>query len=55
MQHGVLVIELWTIAILVFTPVAEVVLHWNELRLLHLANSPDLVDLALLPLEDLRR
>ena len=53
MLNGVLIIEFWAIAILVFTPVAEVVLHWNELSLLHLANSPDLVDLALLPLEDL--
>jgi len=53
MLNGVLVIELRTIAILVFTPVTEVVLHWNELSLLHLANSPDLVDLALLPLENL--
>jgi len=53
MNDCMLVVELWAITILVFTPVTELVFHWNELSLLHLANSPDLVDLALLPLEDL--
>ena len=53
MNYGVLIVELWAIAILILTPVAELILHWHKLGLLHLTNPPDLGDLPLLPLEDL--
>ena len=54
MDYGVLIVELWAIGILILTPIAELVLHWQKLGLLHLTNPPDLSDLSLLPLEDLR-
>lgn len=53
MNYGVLIVELWAIAILILTPIAELVLHWQKLGLLHFTNPPDLGDLPLLPLENL--
>ena len=53
MNYGVLIVELWAIAILILTPIAELILHGHKLGLFHLPNSPDLSDLPPLPLEDL--